>query len=36
LDLWGKVQVVTIEGERFIKTKADDIKKDNLDHLPAF
>jgi hypothetical protein len=30
------VKVVTIDGEKFIKTKADGVKKDNLDNLPDF
>lgn len=36
---WQKgaaVKVVEIEGVKFIKTKADAIKKDNLDKLPTF
>jgi hypothetical protein len=36
---WAKgamVKIVTIEGAKFIKTKADGIKKDNLDNLPTF
>lgn len=36
---WAKgamVKIVTIEGTKFIKTKADGIKKDNLDNLPTF
>ncbi len=32
----ASVKVVTIDGEKFIKTKADGVKKDNLDNLPAF
>jgi hypothetical protein len=32
----ASVKVVTIDGERFIKTKADKVKKDNLDNLPTF
>jgi Protein of unknown function (DUF3892) len=30
------VKVVTIEGEKFLKTKADGRKEDNLDNLPTF
>jgi hypothetical protein len=30
------VKIVTIEGTKYIKTKADGIKKDNLDNLPTF
>jgi hypothetical protein len=30
------VKVVSIDGEKWIKTKADRIKKDNLDNLPTF
>lgn len=30
------VQVVTIGGQKFIKTVADHTAKDNLDHLPPF
>ncbi len=30
------VKVVMIDSEKFIKTKADGIKKDNLDNLPTF
>jgi Protein of unknown function (DUF3892) len=30
------VKVVTIEATKYIKTKADGIKKDNLDNLPTF
>jgi hypothetical protein len=36
---WNKgaeVNVVTIDGEKFIKTKADSSKNDNLDNLPTF
>lgn len=36
---WHKgamVKIVTVDGEKFIKTKADGIKKDNLDNLPTF
>ncbi len=36
---WQKgatVEVFEIDEERFIKTKADAIKKDNLDDLPTF
>ena len=36
---WHKgamVKIVTIEGTKYIKTKADGIKKDNLDNLPTF
>jgi hypothetical protein len=36
---WQKgamVKIVTIEGTKYIKTKADGIKKDNLDNLPTF
>ncbi len=36
---WQKgatVKVVEIDGVKFIKTKADAIKKDNLDELPTF
>ncbi len=38
-ELWYKgamVKIVTIEGTEYIKTKADGIKKDNLDNLPTF
>jgi hypothetical protein len=35
-NLGAKVQVVVIESEKFIKNKADNIKKDNLDNLPSF
>ncbi len=30
------VKVVTMDGQKFIKTKADGVKKDNLDNLPDF
>ncbi len=30
------VKVMTIDGERFIKTKSDKVKNDNLDNLPTF
>ena len=30
------VTIITIDGEEFIKTKADRLKKDNLDNLPEF
>ncbi len=30
------VKVVTIEGTKFIKTKSDSSKEDNLDNLPSF
>jgi hypothetical protein len=30
------VKVVTIDGEKFMKTKADTSKQDNLDNLPTF
>jgi hypothetical protein len=36
---WSKgaaVKIVVIHGEKFIKTKADGTKADNLDYLPAF
>jgi hypothetical protein len=32
----AKVKIYKYEGEKFIKTKADGIKKDNLDKLPIF
>jgi Protein of unknown function (DUF3892) len=32
----AEVKIVTIEGTKYIKTKADGIKKDNLDNLPTF
>lgn len=32
----AKVITVTIEGTRYIKTRADNTKKDNLDNLPRF
>ena len=32
----AEVKVVTIDGEKYIKTKADKTKKDNLDNLPTF
>jgi hypothetical protein len=32
----AEVSVVTIDDEKFIKTKADTSKKDNLDNLPTF
>ena len=38
-ELWYKgamVKIVTIESTKYIKTKADGIKKDNLDNLPTF
>jgi hypothetical protein len=36
---WTKgamLKIVTIHGEKFIKTKADSTKVDNLDNLPTF
>jgi len=30
------VKIVTIDDEKFIRTKNDGIKKDNLDNLPTF
>jgi len=30
------VKIYKYDGEKFIKTKADGIKKDNLDNLPTF
>jgi len=36
---WKKgaaVKIFEIDGEKFIKTKADSSKKDNLDYLPTF
>jgi uncharacterized protein DUF3892 len=36
LQMGAAVRIVTIEGTKFIKTKADGIKKDNLDNLPSF
>jgi hypothetical protein len=38
-DLWHKgaaVKIYEYDREKFIKTKADGIKKDNLDNLPTF
>lgn len=32
----AKVEVILIDGEEFIKTVPDNIKKDNLDNLPEF
>jgi hypothetical protein len=32
----AEVKIVTIEGTKYIKTKADSSKKDNLDNLPTF
>jgi Protein of unknown function (DUF3892) len=32
----AEVKVVTIQREKFIKTKADDIRRDNLDDLATF
>jgi Protein of unknown function (DUF3892) len=32
----AEVKIYKYEGEKFIKTKADGIKKDNLDNLPTF
>ena len=32
----AKVMVITIDGVRYIKTRADNTKKDNLDNLPRF
>lgn len=32
----ARVITVTIEGVRYIKTRADNTKKDNLDNLPRF
>jgi hypothetical protein len=32
----AEVKVVTIDGEKFIKTKSDGSKLDNLDNLPTF
>ncbi len=32
----AEVKVVTIDYEKFMKTQADGIKKDNLDNLPTF
>jgi hypothetical protein len=32
----AEVEVVTIDDEKFIKTKADKSKRDNLDNLPIF
>ena len=32
----AEVKVVMIDSEKFIKTKADNSKKDNLDNLPTF
>ena len=32
----AEVKIYTYDGEKFIKTKADGVKKDNLDNLPTF
>jgi len=32
----AEVKIYKYDGEKFIKTKADGIKKDNLDNLPTF
>jgi len=32
----AKVHIVTVEGVRYIKTRADSTKADNLDDLPRF
>ncbi|HEV2944033.1 MAG TPA: DUF3892 domain-containing protein [Solirubrobacteraceae bacterium] len=32
----AKVKIYTYDGQKFIKTRADGVKKDNLDNLPTF
>jgi len=32
----AEVKIVKIDGEKFLKTKTDGVKKDNLDKLPTF